>query len=176
MEARRIGYVLAVARSTRVRINQGRTAARADAVADRLPASAWHRQTAGAGSIGTLHDDALALVAAHDGLVYNVGDRFRNPHHGPRMRELTGLDEAVRDHVLRAPGVMLEVERIAESAKAVVYGYANRCRRLVHVTVACRGGRHRSVAIAESVAEYLRIDETNVEVEHHHIDRPIVQK
>ncbi|MEU3565410.1 RNase adapter RapZ [Kitasatospora sp. NPDC006786] len=109
-------------------------------------------------------------------MVYNVGDKFRNPHHDPAMRELTGLDEPVRDHVLQTPGVMWEVERIAESAKAIVYGYANRHRRLVHVTVACRGGRHRSVAIAESVAEYLRIDDTNVEVEHHHVDRPVVQK
>ncbi|WP_225080407.1 hypothetical protein [Streptomyces sp. CoT10] len=43
LESRRTGYVLAVARSTRVRINQGHTAVRADAVADHLPASAWHR-------------------------------------------------------------------------------------------------------------------------------------
>ncbi|GHE27302.1 hypothetical protein GCM10018781_79870 [Kitasatospora indigofera] len=47
LESRGPGYVLAVACSTRVRINQGRTAARADAVANRLPASAWHRQSAG---------------------------------------------------------------------------------------------------------------------------------
>ncbi|GAA2939833.1 hypothetical protein GCM10010446_26510 [Streptomyces enissocaesilis] len=39
LESRRTGYALAVACSTRVRIDQGRTAARADAVADRLPAS-----------------------------------------------------------------------------------------------------------------------------------------
>ncbi|MFF2549288.1 hypothetical protein ACFVUY_42940 [Kitasatospora sp. NPDC058063] len=127
-------------------------------------------------SIGTLHDEALELIAAHDGLVFNVGDRrFRNPHHDPRLRELTGLDDVVRDHVLQTPGVIPEVERIAESAKAIVYSYANRRRRPVHVTIACRGGRHRSVAIAESVAEYLRIHDTSVEVVHHHIRRPVVQ-
>lgn len=46
LESRRTGYVLAVACSTRVRIDQGRTAARADAVVDHLPASAWHTQMA----------------------------------------------------------------------------------------------------------------------------------
>jgi UPF0042 nucleotide-binding protein len=128
-------------------------------------------------SIGTLHPDALDLIGAHDGLFFNVGDgRFRNPHADPRLRELTGLDELVRDHVLQTPGVMPEVERIAESAKAVLFSYANRRRKLVHVVVACRGGRHRSVAISESVADYLRIDEVGVEVEHHHVDHPVVQK
>ncbi|MFI0967795.1 IS701 family transposase [Streptomyces sp. NPDC021080] len=57
LESRRIGYVLAVACSTRVRINQGRTADRADAVADRLPASAWHRQSVGDGAKGPRYYD-----------------------------------------------------------------------------------------------------------------------
>lgn len=127
-------------------------------------------------SIGTLHHDALDLITAHDGLLYNVGDgRFRNPHHDPAMRYLTGLDDAVRDHVLQTPGVMPEVERIAETAKGALFGYANRHFRLVHVTIACRGGRHRSVAVAEAVADYLRTDDISVEIEHHHIDRPVVE-
>ena len=49
LETRRTGYVLAVARSVRVRINSGRTPIRADTVADRLPDAAWHRQSAGNG-------------------------------------------------------------------------------------------------------------------------------
>jgi SRSO17 transposase len=57
LESRRIGYVLAVACSMRVRINQGRTTVRADAVVDRLPASAWHRQSAGAGAKGPRYYD-----------------------------------------------------------------------------------------------------------------------
>jgi len=40
LEAREVGYVLAVSCTTRVRINKGRTAIRADEAAVRLPASA----------------------------------------------------------------------------------------------------------------------------------------
>ncbi|MFI9331988.1 hypothetical protein ACIGZJ_31155 [Kitasatospora sp. NPDC052868] len=127
-------------------------------------------------SIGTLHGDALDIVAGHSGLFFNVGGpEFRNPHDDPGMRFRTGLDEEVRDHVLGTPGMMPMVERIAESAKAVLFSYANRRRDLVHVVVACRGGRHRSVAAAESAAEYLKIDDIAVDVEHHHITRPVVQ-
>ncbi|MGW0886132.1 IS701 family transposase, partial [Streptomyces sp. NPDC002671] len=52
LPARGIGYVLAVACSTRARINHGRTPARADTLAGRLPATAWHRQSAGYGAKG----------------------------------------------------------------------------------------------------------------------------
>ncbi|MFE0776876.1 hypothetical protein [Streptomyces sp. NPDC058861] len=47
-----IGCVPAVACSTRVRIDHGRTPVRADTVADHLPDAAWHRQSAGAGAKG----------------------------------------------------------------------------------------------------------------------------
>ncbi|MEW2548209.1 IS701 family transposase [Streptomyces sp. NPDC047002] len=57
LETRAIGYVLAVARSTRVTINGGRTPVRADTVASRLPATAWQRHSAGHGAKGPRHYD-----------------------------------------------------------------------------------------------------------------------
>ncbi|MDQ0847374.1 SRSO17 transposase [Streptomyces sp. V1I6] len=57
LEARGTGYVLAVACSTRVRINSGRTTIRADTVAERLPATAWQRHSAGAGAKGPRYYD-----------------------------------------------------------------------------------------------------------------------
>ncbi|MCZ7430183.1 transposase [Streptomyces sp. WMMC1477] len=57
LEAHATGYVLAVACSTRVRINHGRTPVRADTVAERLPATAWQRHSAGPGAKGPRHYD-----------------------------------------------------------------------------------------------------------------------
>ncbi|MER7826973.1 IS701 family transposase [Streptomyces sp. NPDC096097] len=57
LEACRTGYVMAVACSTRVWINQGRTPVRADTVTERLPATAWHRQSAGIGAKGPRYYD-----------------------------------------------------------------------------------------------------------------------
>ncbi|MFD5438358.1 IS701 family transposase [Kitasatospora sp. NPDC127067] len=57
LEAREVGYVLAVSCATKVRINQGRTAISADEAADRLPASAWYRQSAGPGAKGPRYYD-----------------------------------------------------------------------------------------------------------------------
>ncbi|WP_030271289.1 RNase adapter RapZ [Streptomyces sp. NRRL B-24484] len=124
-------------------------------------------------TIGTLHPEALGLI--RDGLYFDLGGQFRNPHHDPAMRYRTGLDPEVREHVLTTPGVMPMVERIAESAKAVHRAYADPRHLLVNVTIACRGGRHRSVAVAEAVAAYLRTDGIGVEVHHRHIDRPVIE-
>jgi SRSO17 transposase len=52
LESRGIGYVLAVSCSTRVRINNGRTVQRADALSTRLPTMAWRVRCAGPGAKG----------------------------------------------------------------------------------------------------------------------------
>jgi SRSO17 transposase len=57
LEETGIGYVLAVACSTRVRINQGRTLVRADTLVGRLPTAAWQRYSAGNGAKGPRYYD-----------------------------------------------------------------------------------------------------------------------
>jgi SRSO17 transposase len=66
LEEMSMGYVLAVACSTRVRINHGRTPVRADAVAGRLPATAWHRQSAGRGAKGLRYYDWAWIQISND--------------------------------------------------------------------------------------------------------------
>ncbi|MFD4243646.1 hypothetical protein ACFWP3_18920 [Streptomyces sp. NPDC058525] len=125
-------------------------------------------------SAGTLHPGAIELIG--DGLFFDIGGRLRNPHHDPQMRYRTGLEPEVRSHVLSTPGANTVINEIMDATRAVLHGYAEPRRRLVKVTVACRGGRHRSVAVAEQVAEYLRAeDDTCVEVEHRHVGLPVVE-
>jgi len=57
LEARGTGYVMAAACSMRVRINHGRTLARADTVVGRLPTTAWQRHSAGSGAKGPRYYD-----------------------------------------------------------------------------------------------------------------------
>lgn len=52
LRERRLGYVLAVSRSHLVPLDGGKTRVRADRVAVDLPATAWQRRSAGAGSKG----------------------------------------------------------------------------------------------------------------------------
>ncbi|WP_439681656.1 RapZ C-terminal domain-containing protein [Embleya sp. MST-111070] len=121
-------------------------------------------------TVGTGHDDAIDRIGP--GLYYHLG-HLRDPHVDPAMRRRTGLDATVRDHVLRTPGAAATVTRIVDETIALVR-VAEVRRRLVRITLACIGGRHRSVVVAECVAERLRATGVEVEVDHAHIDRPIL--
>ncbi|MGW4796852.1 RapZ C-terminal domain-containing protein [Nonomuraea sp. NPDC004297] len=66
------------------------------------------------------------------------------------------------------------VGRTADQLRALVDGWGNPSRRLVRGFFFCRGGRHRSVVIAEEVATWLRGAGIGVEVDHLDINEPVV--
>ncbi|MDP9616434.1 MULTISPECIES: RapZ C-terminal domain-containing protein [Streptomyces] len=124
-------------------------------------------------SIGVRHDGAHQLVT--DGLYLDLRRALRNPADDPAMRYLTGLDAEVYAHVLATPGARELVTRTAAQLRALADEVPR--ARLVRLTVACQGGRHRSVAVAEAVAYRVWTawdGECGVEVEHHHIDHPVL--
>ncbi|MBC3844701.1 hypothetical protein GXW82_44405 [Streptacidiphilus sp. 4-A2] len=90
------------------------------------------------------------LRSHEDGLFMDLSGQLGNPAADPAMRQLTGLDKKVADHVLGTSGAMPMVERIAVSAKAILDSYADKRHKVVRATIASRNGRHRSVAVAEA--------------------------
>lgn len=99
--------------------------------------------------------------------------RFRNPHADPAMREKTGLDPAVRQHVMDTPGVRDLVCTSADLALALAD--AGPLDRPVTVAVGCVGGRHRSVAIADAIADRLTRSGIEVTLNHRDVDKPVIQ-
>jgi UPF0042 nucleotide-binding protein len=79
-----------------------------------------------------------------------------NPHWVPELRPLTGLDAAVRDHVLAAAGAQEFLELYAAALDIALSRYKARDKHFVTVAIGCTGGHHRSVAIGEDLAERLR--------------------
>jgi UPF0042 nucleotide-binding protein len=124
-------------------------------------------------SIGARHEGAIDHLT--DGLYLDLRTALRNPASDPTMRYRTGLDEDVRQHVLATPGAQEIIDRTAVQLRVLADEVPS--GRLVRLTVACQGGRHRSVAIAEAVAERVWEawgGEYGVDVEHHHIDHPVL--
>lgn len=101
-------------------------------------------------------------------LTLDVRDSLHNPHHDPAMRELTGLDRAVQEHVMVTPGAYSLALYLASVADVL----ASLGRDAV-IAVGCVGGRHRSVAIAEMAAGELG-DRWPIEVEHRDIGKPVL--
>ncbi len=119
-------------------------------------------------SYGELHGDPPPQPPD---VYIDVRTALRNPHRDPAMRQLTGLDPAVREHVLATPGAQQIVRSAVTQSLAAVRG-----DRAVRVHTLCMGGRHRSVAIAEAIGEHLRAAGARVRVDHRHLDRPVVQR
>ncbi|GAA3702308.1 hypothetical protein GCM10022224_080120 [Nonomuraea antimicrobica] len=125
-------------------------------------------------SYGVLHRDP----PQESGLAVNLTTALRNPPDDPAVRErmvqLNGLDPEVRAYVLDTPGALEIVGRTADQLRTLVDGWGNPTRMLVRGFFFCRGGRHRSVVIAEEVATWLRGAGLGVEVDHLDINEPVV--
>ena len=79
-----------------------------------------------------------------------------NPYYDPALRPLTGLDAPVRDYVL----LRQETEEFQKTWRAlldcVMPGYVSEGKQQLCIAIGCTGGQHRSVAIAEATADYLK--------------------
>jgi SRSO17 transposase len=119
LEARGVGYVMAVACSMRVRINHGRTPIRADTVAGRLPASAWHRQSAGNGAKGPRYYD-WAWVGIGTGSHRHLLVR-RNRSTGELAFYLCwSPTEVPLSELVRVAGIRWSIEECFQAAKGQV--------------------------------------------------------
>jgi UPF0042 nucleotide-binding protein len=94
-----------------------------------------------------------------------------NPHWVPELRPKNGLDPAVRDYVLAQEGAREFVDAYVDLLRRYRQGYLREGKRFATVAVGCTGGKHRSVAIAEELAEWMRGDGVDVRVVHRDLGR-----
>jgi len=78
-----------------------------------------------------------------------------NPFWDPELKSLNGLDEPVRDFVLSRAGAAEFVTDYAKAMEPVFAGFQRENKRHATIAIGCTGGKHRSVAIAEELANRL---------------------
>ncbi len=79
-----------------------------------------------------------------------------NPHWVPELRPRSGLDEDVRAYVLAQPTAEPFLDRLDALLKTVDGGFLRERKQSVNLAVGCTGGKHRSVAMAEAIAQRMR--------------------
>ncbi|HQV90244.1 MAG TPA: RNase adapter RapZ [Phycicoccus sp.] len=89
-----------------------------------------------------------------------------NPFWVPTLKALNGTDAPVADFVLGQPGAAEFVDRVVSLMQPVLDGYVREGRRYVTIGVGCTGGKHRSVAVAEALAQRLTSDRASTFVVH----------
>jgi UPF0042 nucleotide-binding protein len=79
-----------------------------------------------------------------------------NPHWDARLRPLSGRDAAVREHLDQEPTVARYQAQVAAFLDTWLPQFEKDTRSYVTVAFGCTGGRHRSVYLAEKLAEHMR--------------------
>lgn len=90
-------------------------------------------------------------------LVFDV--RFLpNPHYVDRMREKTGLEQEVADYVFKWTETKKFLEKLLDLLNYMLPQYKREGKSQLIIGIGCTGGKHRSVAIAESIGKTLSGD------------------
>jgi RNase adapter protein RapZ len=94
-----------------------------------------------------------------------------NPFWDEHLRPLTGHDAAVRDFVIERSTTSGFLDSFDTMLRTVMPGYQAEGRSYLTIAIGCTGGRHRSVAIAEEIAERLRARGLAVRTSHRDVIR-----
>jgi UPF0042 nucleotide-binding protein len=94
-----------------------------------------------------------------------------NPYWVPELREHTGKESQVSRYVLGQRGAVTFVETYARLINATAPGFEREGKRYLTVAVGCTGGKHRSVAIAEELADRLRHVRLSAHAQHRDLGR-----
>ncbi len=94
-----------------------------------------------------------------------------NPHWVPDLRAKTGLDEPVRSYVFSHPEALEFLDRVSGLLEFLVPHYEAEGKSYLTIGVGCTGGRHRSVALAQAIAQSLTDRGVHTDISHRDIDK-----
>ena len=109
-------------------------------------------------------------IPADVDLVFDV--RFLpNPYYDLSLRPLTGNDRPIQDFVMKYQESREFLDKLYDMLEFLIPNYIREGKYNLVVGVGCTGGKHRSVTIANALAEELKKLPYSVKVEHRDITR-----
>ncbi len=94
-----------------------------------------------------------------------------NPFFVSGLRRLDGRDERVREYVLANAEAAKFLEKAKDLLAFLLPLYWKEGKSYLTVAVGCTGGKHRSVVIAEALAQSMKMDITTLRQRHRDIDK-----
>jgi UPF0042 nucleotide-binding protein len=79
-----------------------------------------------------------------------------NPHWVPELRPFPGTDPAVRDYVQASERYRSYLDRLQALLDVSLPGYVAEGKSYLTIAIGCTGGHHRSIVVAEELAEWIR--------------------
>lgn len=109
-------------------------------------------------------------IPADVDLVFDV--RFLpNPFYDLDLRPLTGNDKPIQDFVMKYDEAVLFLEKLDDMMEFLIPNYIKEGKYNLVIGIGCTGGKHRSVTIANALAEKLAHLPYSIKVEHRDIMR-----
>ena len=154
---------------------------KADFVIDTTSLTVWElktriRQIFGDGSgVGEMAVEVMSFgykysVPPGADLMFDV--RFLpNPYYVSELRNLTGNDSQVADFVTSDGSADIFIDKVISMLDFLIPLYRREGKQALVIAVGCTGGRHRSVAVANSIVSRLSESGVNVSLVHRDIGR-----
>ena len=95
---------------------------------------------------------------------------LKNPHYEPALKPLTGRDPSVAAYVATDPDYKSFVEHLQGLIGPLLPRFDAEGKSYLTIAIGCTGGRHRSVALAEVLAHWLRGAGRSVTLSHRDVE------
>ena len=96
-----------------------------------------------------------------------------NPFYIPELKPFSGNDEPVKNYVMEQTETQTFLQKANDMFEFLIPNYQKEGKRQLIISIGCTGGRHRSVAIANSIYETLRANNHDVYIEHRDIKEDV---
>lgn len=94
-----------------------------------------------------------------------------NPHWEPALRSLDGRDRAVQDYVIADPRFAEYFQRVRDLVLFTLPAHLEEGKAHLAIGFGCTGGQHRSVTLAEKMADALAKAGWQVSIRHRELER-----
>lgn len=94
-----------------------------------------------------------------------------NPHWVKELKDKTGKEAGVADYVLLSEQGKATLAHLHSLVDFLVEQNTAAGKKTLRIGIGCTGGRHRSVAVTEKIAEYLHSKPIALSVFHRDIDK-----
>lgn len=96
---------------------------------------------------------------------------LKNPHWDVKLRPFTGKEPAVAAHIEQDSSLDGFMRHFKDLIAPLLDRYAHEGKNYLTIAFGCTGGKHRSVYVAEKMAEFLSGKNVLTAIEHRDIDR-----
>ena len=104
-------------------------------------------------------------------LVFDV--RFlKNPHYIDELRQFDGRDKKIDDFVMSDPDSLPFLDKLFGLVEFTLPRYIEEGKAYLTIAIGCTGGQHRSVVVAERLAEFIRSKGYYVLINHRDLAKP----